>query len=200
MSELEQAVRILKKGGVVVYPTDTAYGMAVDATNFKAVEKLFKLKGRNFKNPIHVIFPDTDWLRKMVIVNTPALKLMNAFLPGPLTLVLPLFIKTKSFKKLSADTKTLGIRLPDNKTALELVEAFGKPITTTSANISGMPTCYSTVEIKKQFEKSQQKPDFYLESGKLKKTKPSTVVSLIKDVKILRPGPITETQIKKALE
>lgn len=199
MDQIEQAIKILKSGGVVVYPTDTAYGLAVDATNASAVEKLYKLKGRDFKKPIHVIFPDGNWLTQLVVLSEPALILMNEFLPGPLTLVLPLKAKSKSWQKLSAETGTLGIRLPNNTVSLRLVEEFGRPITTTSANISDMPACYSVAEVKKQFAKSKFQPDFYLNGGKLPKSAPSTVVSLIKDVKILRPGPISEKQIVKAL-
>jgi L-threonylcarbamoyladenylate synthase len=201
MNQIEQAIKILKAGGVVVYPTDTAYGLAVDATNVKAVEKLYAVKGRDFNKPVHVIYPDTKWLQKIVELNIQALRLMDKFLPGPLTIVSPLKAKGESWKKLSAGTKTMGTRLPNHQIALELVKKFGKPITTTSANVSGMPPCYSTAEARLQFENVEKKPDFYLEGGKLRKLMPSTVVSLIDGhVKIIRPGPITEKQIKASIK
>ena len=196
MKQIEQAVNILKQGGVVAYPTDTAYGLAVDATNLKAVKKLYRLKGRDFNKPIHVIFPDTAWIKRVVKLNRQALVLMNNFLPGPLTLVLPLKATGNSWRKLSAGTKTLGLRLQDNALALSLVKTFGKPITTTSANVSGQDNCYSVPQIKKQFGSA---PIFYLDGGKLRKIPPSTVVLATDHVKILRSGPITETQIKEVL-
>ena len=209
---IDQAVQVLKSGGVVVYPTDTAYGLAVDATNVKAVAKLYRVKGRDFKKPVHIIFPSTDWLKKLVKLSKSALVLMNKFLPGPLTLVLPLKAHGKSWQMLSAGTGNIGVRYPDNSTAQALVEAFGKPITATSANISGMSVCYSVKAVKKQFETRNRllrrlkassqwitAPDYYLDGGKLLKTKPSTVVSLVKGVKIIRIGPISETEIKKVL-
>ena len=199
-NQIIQAVRILKRGGIVVYPTDTAYGLAVDATNAKAVKKLYQLKGRNFKKPMHVICPSTAWLKRIVELNTRALKLMVQFMPGPLTIVLPLKAKGKSWQMLSAGTGTLGIRYPNNLMAQALVEPFKKPITTTSANIAGKSDCYSIAEVKKQFAKSKYKPDFYLDGGKLPKRKPSTVVLANKDVKILRAGPISWKQITKALK
>jgi L-threonylcarbamoyladenylate synthase len=199
VSNINQAIKILKAGGVVVYPTDTAYGLAVDATNEKAVDKLYKLKGRDFNKPVHVIFPDTSWLKKIVKLNRPAVLLMNKFLPGPLTIVLPLLAKGKSWQKLSAKTKTMGVRMPNHKLAMELVLGLGKPITTTSANVSGMPICYSIAEVKKQFKSQPKKPDFYINAGKLPKTSPSTVVSLVKGVKIIRQGPISETQIREVV-
>lgn len=184
----------------MVYPTDTAYGLAVDATNAKAVKQLFALKGRQFKNPIHVIPPSKAWVEKLVKLNTPAKKLIENLLPGPLTLVLPLKISGTSWKLLSAGTKTLGIRRPDNKMALDLATLLMKPITTTSANVSGQPNCYSVAEVKKQFAKMKVKPDYYLNGGKLKKTKPSTVVAVAETyVKILRDGPIDEDEIKRAV-
>lgn len=207
--ELKIAVQILKSGGVVVYPTDTAYGLAVDATNLTAVKILYKLKGRNFNKPIHVIPPSKSSIG--IFARLPAgrqelaNKLINKLMPGPLTLVLPLKSKKKSFLMLSAGTKTLGIRLPKHSLVLKLVKAFGRPITTTSANISGKPNCYSIGEVKKQFGKNTYfNPYFnmyFLDGGKLKKTKPSTVVLLTGGrVKILREGPVSETEIKRILE
>ncbi len=199
IKELRQAIQILKKGGVVVYPTDTAYGLAVDATNLQAVKKLYKLKGRAFQNPIHVIPPNKAWLKKLVKINTPAKKIIDTLMPGPLTLVLPLKASGQAWRMISANTKTLGIRRPKHKIALDLAMYLNKPITTTSANISGKPAAYSVQEVKKQFQNASLKPDFYINGGKLRKIKPSTVVQVIKHVKILRPGPVTQKEIERVL-
>lgn len=196
--QITEAVKILKAGGAVVYPTDTAYGLAVDATNMEAVKNLYRLKGRNFKKPVSVIFPTVTWLKKIAVLNVASLKLMNSFLPGALTLVLPMKIKGESWNILSAGKSEIGVRYPDSQIALELVHAFGKPITTTSANISGEPTGYSVLGIKKQFFASKNKPNFYIDSGKLKSGKLSTVVLCHgSEAKILRQGAISENQISK---
>ena len=200
MDQVSKAVSVLKKGGVVVFPTDTCYGLAADATSLKAVKKLYRIKGRDFHKPVHVIFPDVTWLSRMVMLDTSTLKLMNRFMPGPVTLVLPLKIEGKTWELLSAGTKTLGVRMPDNKLALDLVRRFGKPITATSANVSGMPDTYAISEIQKQFKEKEGKPDFYLDGGRLKKNKPSTVVLIASNnAKILRQGPVSEKQILNAL-
>ena len=201
-NQIIQSVRILKRGGIVVYPTDTAYGLAVDATNAKAVKKLYQLKGRNFKKPIHVIV-FRDYCNTVVYCSKAAKKLIEKFWPGPLTIVLPLKAKGKSWKMLSGGTGTIGIRYPAHKTAGRLVEALGKPITTTSANVSGGSDSYSISQVKKQLKKviSRYSTNIYfLDGGKLSKTKPSTVVSLVGRVKILREGPISKKQIEKALK
>lgn len=202
MEQIKKAIQILKQGGTVVYPTDTSYGLAVDATNLKAVKKLYRLKGRNFKKPIHVIIPRSHLHTvPYASINNAARKLIKKFWPGPLTIVLPLKAKGKSWQMLSAGTGTIGIRLPNHKIALDLVKKFGKPITTTSANISGGPDCYSIAEVEKQFAKSKIKPDFYLDGGRLPKRKPSTIVSLVGGyVKILREGPISKKQIDTILK
>ncbi len=205
MIRIQQAVKILKTGGVVVYPTDTAYGLAVDATNSSAVEKLYRLKGRDFYKPIHVIIPYRYYhatkrdSKCPVALNKDSKKLIDKFWPGPLTIVLPLKAKGKSWQKLSAGSGTIGIRMPNHPIPSALVAALKRPITTTSANLSGRPNCYSLIEVKKQFRKARLKPDFYIDGGKLPGTLPSTVVSLIKGVKILRPGPIGEKEIKTVL-
>lgn len=217
---LINALKILKNGGTVVYPTDTAYGLAVDATNEKAVRKLYKLKGRNFKNPVHVIPPSRAGLNKLVKLTPAAEVLIDSLMPGAVTLVLPLKARGKSWQLLSAKTGTLGIRRPKNKIALDLAWGLGRPITTTSANVSDKPNCFSISEVKKQFLRSSLQPDFYLDGGKLKKTKLSTVVLLVDPTptpspkkergvligrkplgyaKILREGPVTEKQIYNIL-
>ncbi|MEJ0021385.1 MAG: L-threonylcarbamoyladenylate synthase [Candidatus Doudnabacteria bacterium] len=199
-NNINKAVQILKQGGVVVYPTDTAYGLAVDAADLAAVKRLYRLKGRDYNKPIHVIPPTKGWIEKLVKLRPEAKKLIESLMPGPLTLVLPLRAQGRSWDMLSAGTRTLGIRRPKNKLALDLSGCLGKPITTTSANVSGKPNCYSVAEVKKQFTGSKLKPDFYLDGGELKRTKPSTVVILSgRHVKILREGPITEKQIDKVL-
>jgi L-threonylcarbamoyladenylate synthase len=198
--EIEKAIAILKSGGVVVFPTDTAYGLAVDATNFSAVRKLYALKGRDFRKPIHIIFPSVEWLAANVVLDKKSLKLMNKFLPGPLTVIAKLKSKNKALNKIKGSTG-IGLRFPKDQIALKLAQDLAKPITATSANISGSANTYSITEVKKQFAKSKYKPDFYLDSGRLKKVKPSTIVSVVgNNARILREGPISETEIKRALK
>ena len=198
MTNLDQAVKILKAGGVVVYPTDTAYGLAVDAANLSAVKKLYAVKGREFKKPVHVIPPTKAWIEKIVKLNPAAKRIIEALMPGPLTLVLPLKISGPSWRMLSAGTKTLGIRRPKNKIALDLAYGLGRPITTTSANLSGQPTCYSATAVRRQFQRARLRPDYYLDTGRLPKRAPSTVAAVSEYVKIIRSGPVTERELQRA--
>ncbi len=192
MGNIQKAVEILKNGGMVIYPTDTCYGIGVDATNKKAIKKTIVFKKRDFKTPISVIVKNFKMAQEIGEFNSQAKKLFKENLPGPLTLVVK---KKKSIYQLpnilTAKKRKIGIRMPNNKIALELVKKFNKPITTTSANVSNKPECYSKQEILKQFKKNIKKIDLILDIGKLPKIKPSTVIEIIGGkLKILRQGKI----------
>jgi len=125
------AVKVLRKGGVVIYPTETAYGIAVDATSHEALAKVNKVKKRTGKF-IPIIISDIKMASKYILLSSEMKKLVKKFMPGPLTLVA---------KKKDMKTARLlgGFRIPANRFALKMVKIFGKPITATSANVSGKP-------------------------------------------------------------
>lgn len=217
-TSVDEAVRALKLGKAVVYPTDTAYGLGVDATNPQAVAKLWRIKERGDK-PIHLIVSDLKMARRYAIIDAWSEKLFRRLTPGPITIVLPLRPllnlplmrgrkrggHSNSWLKLSAGTGTIGIRIPDNKIALRLVKKLGRPITTTSANpshrITGGTTPYSLEHSFKQFRGTKYQPDLYLDGGVLPKRKTSTIVSVSGGrIKIFREGPISTKQIAKAIK
>lgn len=213
------AVQYLQAGKSVVYPTDTAYGLAVDATDAAAVKRLYRLKGRTFKKPVHVVVASLAMAKKYAKFDGKAERVFKKFLPGRLTLILPQKFSTspglrppipwasgrgrgevESWKLLSAGTGTLGIRMPKNRAALSLVRKLGRPMTTTSANLAGASTCYSARAVAAQFKNQKYQPDLILDAGRLKKIKPSTIVDLTgKSVKILRRGPVSEQSLKKVI-
>lgn len=194
---------------MVAYPTDTCYGLAVDATNSRAVKKLYLLKGRNFNKPVHVVVPSASYAKKLVSWNQNAAKLAKEFWPGALTLVLPIIPRSPAkknsgknniYRQLSAGDGFLGLRMPKHKVALDLAKALGRPITATSANVSGQPNCYSIEEITQQFKNQKLRPDIIINTGRLRKRKSSTVVRIFDDVaKVLREGPVSEKQVQKVL-
>lgn len=193
-------VAALKAGKIIAYPTDTSYGFAVDVKNISAIKKLYRIKGRNFNKPVHIIPPNIASAKKIVRWNKSALALAKKFFPGPLTLVLPLSTNNLALRTLSAKSGWLGIRMPKNKVALDLAKELGLPITTTSANVSGKSDCYTAEDILKQFKKQKFKPDIVIDFGKLPKRKPSTVVKIGQNqMEILRQGPITSKQIFNAV-
>lgn len=189
---LKQATNILLKNGLVVYPTDTLYGLGANALSKRAILKVYKTKGREFKKPLSVAFYSLSQAKKYVKFNSSALKLAQKFLPGPLTIVLPM--KYKFPKKLTFGSKKVGIRIPDNKVALALIKECKFPITATSANISGREDPITAEDAVKQIGK---KVDLILDGGKCKVKKPSTVVETSDNkIKILREGAIKKSQLK----
>lgn len=197
--KIQQAVEVLKRGGVVAYPTDTSYGLAVDVTNSAAVSRLYRLKGRGFDRPIHVIPPDLSYVAEVAKISRTIKKLTDKYWPGPLTVVLPLKVRDPLLERIRGE-RGLGFRQPDNKVALRLAQALGKPISATSANVSGKPDNYTVTGIKRQFQGKRKGPDFYLDAGRLTVVKPSTIVYIEKKrVTIIRQGPISETAILRAL-
>jgi len=200
---IEGLVLALKQGKILAYPTDTSYGLAADAENFEAIRKLYRIKGRQFNKPIHVVVPSVAYAKKIVKWNKTASNLVEKFWPGALTLVLPL--KTKGddgYRLLSAGNRTIGLRMPNNQIALDLAKYLKRPITATSANLSGKADTYSAKDVLKQFEKKKSQPDIIINFGKLPKRKPSTVVKITppdplfrkegegSKIEILRQGPV----------
>lgn len=197
---IDSCVQSLRQGAVLAYPTDTCYGLAADAENPRAVKRLYMIKGRSFKKPIHVIPPSLGYAKKIAVWNRTGQKLAKKFWPGPLTLVLKLKAKSLGFKILSSGTGTIGLRIPHHKIALALAKALGRPITTTSANVAGGPETYSAEAIVHQFKATQNKPDIILNGGMLVKRQHSTVVKIDEGgMEILRKGAISKTQIMQAL-
>jgi len=189
---------VLRKGGVVVFPTDTAYGLGVDATNDAAVERLYELKGRERGKPIHVVVSDLEMAERYVAIDKNARLLAKTFLPGAITLILR--NKDGVSRNIVSDRNTLGIRIPDNVFARALVASARVPVTATSANKSDDPAPYSIEEVKKSFGKDFKKIDLAVDAGVLPRTKPSTLVDLTtKEVQILRDGPIGREEILKVL-
>ena len=129
--EINKVVDVLKKGGLVIYPTDTVYGLGCDITNTKAVEKIARIKGvkldkANFSFICNDLSHLSDYVEQ---IDTPTYKLLKRALPGPYTFILP---GSKSLPKIFKKKKTVGIRIPDNTIARAIVKALGNPIISTS--------------------------------------------------------------------
>ena len=188
--ELEEAVkaasRVIAAGGLIIYPTDTIYGIGVDATNKDAISKVYSLKGRDEKKPLPVIVSDLKMAEGYVELNELAEKIASRVLPGPLTLLLK--NKKKLPENLTMDSDTLGIRIPDSFFCIALAKTLGKPYTTTSANKAGEPAG-SIDEILYQLEEHKDFIDLVIDVGALDQKPPSTILDVSKNsVVIVREG------------
>ncbi len=185
---IDEAARIIKCGGIIIYPTDTIYGIGCDAFNMKAVRNIFRIKERNEHNPMLVLVNNLKVLKELVDEMTPlALTLSERFWPGPLTMI---FKANKNIHRLlKSDNGKIGIRIPDNRFCLKLIEECRTPIVSTSANISGQNTPNESDTLINIFG---DKVDLFIDAGKLPPSLLSTVVDVSgKKLKIIREGAIS---------
>ncbi|MGB1392679.1 MAG: L-threonylcarbamoyladenylate synthase [Flavobacteriaceae bacterium] len=183
---LQKVVEILKKGGLVIYPTDTVYGLGCDITNVKALERIAKIKGiklerSNFSFICYDLSNLSDYVTQ---IETPIFKLLKRTLPGPYTFILPgANTLPHPFKK----KKTVGIRIPDNSIALGIVEALGNPIVSTSIHDEDEILEYTT-DPELIYEKWSSKVDLVIDGG-YGDNQPSTVIEVKgTEVSLIREG------------
>jgi len=183
-----QASETIANDGVIALPTETCYGLSCDATNKKAVEKIYKIKQRSEGMPLSVMFFDLSAAEEYVDFNEQAIDLAATYWPGPITLVLP---RKKDKELFGVGEESVGVRVPDHRFCLKLLYQVDLPLVTTSANLSGQDNPYSTEDVLKYFEGQEHKPDLIIDGGKIEKTQPSTIVDLSgKEIKVLREGSI----------
>lgn len=186
---VEKAVRYLERGQVVMCPTDTVYGLLADATNNKAVEKIFEIKKRDRKKAIPIFVNDINMAKKLAVMDKNLEEFLEEIWPGKITVALKRKKSCGLSKILFGRKKTIGLRIPDYKLVREILKKMDKPLTGTSANISGRASSTKIREILKQFEEEELKPDLILNAGSLPKSFPSTVVDFsTKKPKIVRKG------------
>jgi L-threonylcarbamoyladenylate synthase len=192
---IQKAIGILKKGGLIVYPTETCYGLGADATNPQAVKKLLQYKGGRGRKPISVAVANQTMAKKYVKINETAENLYQNFLPGPLTVISQ--SRGKVVPDIEAANRTLGIRIPNYPFILKLIAQFGKPITATSANTSGKKQPYSFADWQRYTSgKKQSMADLFLDAGPLPERQPSTVVdTTLHEPAVLRQGAVAIPQI-----
>ena len=191
--KLEAAANTIRNGGLVLFPTETVYGLGADGLNPDAVRKIYEAKGRKSDNPLILHISNIEMLGRIAKnITDVEFKLMNAFWPGPFTIILN---KTDIVPDIvSAGLDTVGIRMPSNEIAQNLIKFADTPIAAPSANISGRPSGTNIDDIYQEFA---DKVDYFVDGGECNIGVESTVVRVINDVPhILRPGKITAEDIK----
>lgn len=186
--DLDEIVDCLNAGGLIIFPTETTYGIGADATNIEAINKLCIYKKRPVGKPYSIAVSNISMAKKYVNLNQSAENIYKSFLPGPVTVVSN--GKHKVAPGVESENGTLGIRIPDYKLVLNIVKIFGKPITATSANASYKKRPYKISDILDNLSEKQKKLiDLVIDAGELPKNEPSTVVDTTHDdPAILRQG------------
>ena len=187
---ISEAIGILRNRGLVVYPTDTVYGLGANPLDAEAVRKVYWAKRRVGK-PLPILVSSIDAVKRIAYVDEAALRLMERFWPGPLTIVL----RARDIipKEVTLGTGKVGVRMPNHKVALMLAEGLNGLIIGTSANISGKPSPKTIEEV---IEQLGDRVDLILDAGPARMGIPSTVVDLIGNrLRIIREGPISYNEL-----
>lgn len=193
---LERAAALLLKGEILICPTDTGYAFTANALDEAAIEKVFALKKRTPDKPIHMALSRIEEAEKYAHVNELARALARRFLPGALTMVLPRKEIVPSL--LTGGRDNVGIRIPDNRTLLTLIKMIDRPLTTTSANISGQSSPQTVQGIVSQLGDSSQQVALILDQGTIPAQTTSTILDLSVDPpQIIRQGIISESAIRE---
>jgi len=193
---LEQALHVLRQGGLVCFPTDTVYGVGAHGFQEEAIRRLYQVKGRSFEKAIALLLASEEQIQRVSPGLPPAgQRLAGRYWPGPLTLVLPRRPEVPGL--LSPGRATIAVRIPDHPVPLRLIQMLGAPLAATSANRTGHPDPVTAEDVVRELG---DRVNLILDGGPCKGGVASTVVDLTTDPPtILRPGPIPAEEIRELL-
>ncbi len=203
---LASALNTIKRGGVVVTPSETQYGLSVDPANESAVSLVYAIKGRDAQKPLGLVAGSTEIIKNNFLINATEQRLMDAFWPGPLGLRLQIK-PSKEMNRIAQLTlgnaqqlRKIVVRVSSNSILSELSKMLGTLVVSTSANMSGQPGCYDVKSVIEQFKNQEIQPDLIIDAGPLPISPPSTMIDASeKPYHIIRKGADFE-EIKKVLE
>jgi L-threonylcarbamoyladenylate synthase len=190
---IKEAVSILNHGGIVAYPTETAYALGCDATSKKAVAKIFKIKNRPKEKNLPAICASRKQVEKFFEMPDAAWELWKKYWPKPVSVILKLRMTND---ELRIKRQEIPVRISSNKTARALARKLGRPIIATSANISGRAPIYDPKDLIKEFEGKKYQPELILDGGKLPPRPPSTIIkfqdveSPTLNIEVIRQGEV----------
>jgi L-threonylcarbamoyladenylate synthase len=197
IKQIEKAIEILRKGGVVAYPTDTVYGMGTGIYNEAGIKKVYEIKKRSSGVALPVLLADASQLHEVAMDISPkAWRLIKEFMPGGLTLIV---YRSRLISDLiTAGGDTVAVRIPDHPVPYALIKGLGMPIIGTSANISGKPTLTSAEDVRRELGKSV---DMVIDAGPVPNGKESTVIDVAGEIPVvLREGAISRAEIARVIE
>jgi L-threonylcarbamoyladenylate synthase len=193
---IQEAVEVIRQGGIVGYPTETAYGLAVDPRSDEAVDRLFTVKERDASWPVALIAADSAQAERAGAFGPVERRLAEAFWPGALTIVVPAAPELSG--RLSGGIHTVGVRVPSHLVARALARLFGGCITATSANISGRPPAITAAEVEAAFT---DRIDVVVDGGPSPGGPPSTIVEIVRSVPVLhRAGAVAWDRVLESLK
>jgi L-threonylcarbamoyladenylate synthase len=195
-ASVADAARVLAAGGLVAFPTETVYGLGADATNGRAVARLYDAKGRPAFNPLIAHVVDRETARALARFNADAERLAAGFWPGPLTLVLPKAAGCPVAELATAGLDTIAVRVPDHKVARAILNVFGKPVVAPSANRSGHVSPTKAEHVQADLS---ERIDLIIDGGAAPVGVESTIVACLDKPVLLRPGGVPRAAIERTL-
>ena len=183
-----RASAVMARGGIVVYPTETAYALGCSGLDKNAVGRVYEIKGRDKSKPLPLIMADAKMVSKFTVSTPSQRRLVKKFMPGPLTIA----ARKRVAIPASGKAKTVAFRIPASEFARKASALLGAPIVSTSANISGVAAVYDIGQIVELFAK---KADLIVDAGNLPQVPASTIVCLLGTPKILREGPVSNADV-----
>ncbi|MBO5005049.1 MAG: threonylcarbamoyl-AMP synthase [Clostridia bacterium] len=196
-NELDEIVDIIKQNGVIVFPTETVYGIGGNALSKNVIEKIYNIKQRPLEKALSILVKNKEEIKKYAYIsNSLEEKIIDNFMPGPITIILKKR-ENKIQNFLTKNDDTIGIRIPNNNIVKNILEKCNLPIAAPSANISGKPSSIKLEDIKQDFE---GKVDAFIDGGICKQNIPSTIVKVIDgEIKVLREGIIPINVIREKI-
>ena len=195
-SAVEEATRLLAAGGLVAFPTETVYGLGADATNGRAVARLYEAKGRPAFNPLIAHVVDLKAAQALGKLNAKAARLAKAFWPGPLTMVLPKAARCRVAELATAGLDTIAVRIPDHEVARNILASFGKPVVAPSANRSGHVSPTRAEHVQADLA---GRIDLIVDGGATPVGVESTIIACLEEPILLRPGGVPRAAIERVL-
>lgn len=194
--ELDECVDIIKNGGIAVFPTDTVYGIGTNAFCKQSVDKIYEIKKRPNEKPLSILVNNKEDIEKYAIINNNIeRKIIDNFMPGAITIILER--KQGILDYIAPEKNTIGIRIPNNKIILNILEKLKLPIVAPSANMSGEPSSATLNDIIDIFK---DKVDVCIDGGKCEVSEASTIVQVINgEIVIIREGIITKKDIENVI-
>ncbi len=193
---IDKAVKILEEGGIIIYPTETAYGLGCDSLNVQALEKIYEIKSRPPDQPLSVIVDSLEMIEKIAFMQENAKLLIENFYPGPLVIAL----KKKNLIPDVLNKDRIAFRISNNEFVQNIVRNLGKPIVSTSANQTGFKSPYSIDDVLETI--TEKDIDLIFDAGALEKNKPSTIIDFVmkNSPQIIRVGAISAKEIFQTLK
>ncbi|MFA6522387.1 MAG: L-threonylcarbamoyladenylate synthase [Patescibacteria group bacterium] len=188
--QLQNAIDVLAQGGVIVFPTETSYGLGCDATNAAAVERIFEIKSRDRGKALPVILPGLERASEFVVMSQKAIEFATRYWPGPLNIIAPIAPGSPIAPACGQDGFQ-SVRVSSHPIAARLARELDRPIVATSANISGQDALYDVALVEASFVHAADNPDLLVDGGVLPQVLASTTVKIVDDAhEILRQGEI----------